>query len=179
MSTSLLTLLCLAVSLISYSQPRSISAEDSIQIEMKVTAATQRIITNDQGSKFLTQLVHGFKTDTLKIEERMRLKLEIDYSTSGMVGAAYDAEAEYDELLNKYYKLLMSRLGETEKNALRQSQRNWIEYRDSERELNQLLTSDHYSGGGTIQRVIAASKYLDITKTRVIDLYQYLNRGYE
>ena len=33
-----------------------------------------------------------------------------------------------------------------------------------------------YSGGGTMQRIIVASGYFEITKKRVIELFGYLGR---
>ena len=59
------------------------------------------------------QLSINFQLDTFRIEEMMRLRMEFDWSTSGSVQAVYDAETEYDKLLNKYYKILLGDLEET------------------------------------------------------------------
>lgn len=120
-----------------------------------------------------------FAADTFRIEERQRLKLVIDYSTNGMVTSTLDANREYDKLLNKYYQLLLRSLNEEDKEILKKSQRNWIDFRDSELELNGVLMNDYYSGGGTIQRVFAAARVLELTRDRVIELYDYLNRKME
>jgi hypothetical protein len=42
---------------------------------------------------------------------------------------------------------------------LKQSQRNWIKYRESERRLNAEIVKDEYSGGGTIQQIFIADGY--------------------
>lgn len=160
-------------------RPRPLTKSDSIQIELKLNKSIQQLKHESQGSEYLDELSTLFKLDTFRIEERQKLKLEIDYSTAGMVSSAFDAMDEYDVLLNKYYSLLLKKLNEEGKTALRESQRNWIQFRDSELELNQLLTDEYYSGGGTIQRVIYASRALETTKHRVIELYFYLNRGYQ
>jgi uncharacterized protein YecT (DUF1311 family) len=117
-----------------------------------------------------------FKADTFAIEKRKEMRMEINWSTAGMNGATYEAEREYDNLLNKYYQKLMAKLKPEDKEILRQSQRNWIAFRDSEREVNYMLTDWPYSGGGTIQTTISANYYLEITRRRVIELYRYLGR---
>jgi uncharacterized protein YecT (DUF1311 family) len=96
-----------------------------------------------------------------------------------MVTSTLDANREYDKLLNKYYQLLLRSLNEEDKEILKKSQRNWIDFRDSELELNGVLMNDYYSGGGTIQRVFAAARVLELTRDRVIELYDYLNRKME
>jgi uncharacterized protein YecT (DUF1311 family) len=115
-----------------------------------------------------------FDCDTFAIERLIAKRMEFDYSTSGMVQAAYAAEAEYDKLLNKYYKLLLKKLSSSDKEVLMQSQRNWIQLRDSESKLQNTLSKEEYSGGGTIQRVIIAAEYLEMTKRRVVVLFNYL-----
>ncbi len=115
-----------------------------------------------------------FQCDTFKIERLIAKRIDLDYSTSGMVEATYDAESEYDKLLNKYYTLLLKKLSNSDKEVLIQSQRNWIKLRDSENKLQNILSKEEYSGGGTIQRVIIATEYLGMTKGRVQILFNYL-----
>lgn len=157
--------------------PRQLTKTDSTQIETEVEKKTQELkdslVKSDQKAD---NLRIEFATDTFSIEERHRLKLGIDYSTNGMVISTIYANKEYDKLLNKYYQLLQKSLNEEDKEILKKSQRNWIEFRDSELELNGVLMNDYYSGGGSIQRVFAAGRNLDLTRDRVIELYHYLNR---
>lgn len=120
-----------------------------------------------------------FPLDTFRIERMLQLRLSTDYSTAGMVNAGSEAEKEYDKLLNKYYQILLNRLKEEDKEILRESQRNWIAFRDSEQKLNRLLTDESYSGGGTIQGVISMSRSLELTKKRVFEIREYLGRVYE
>lgn len=115
----------------------------------------------------------SFKADTFRIEQTLIRRLDFDFSTMGMVQAFSDAEAEYDKLLNTWYQALMKVLSSEDKTALRQSQRNWIQFRDSERLLFQILAKDEYSGGGSIQRLIVASQYMELTKKRVLELFNY------
>ncbi len=60
---------------------------------------------------------------------------------------------------------------------MKKTQRNWIKFRDSEIELNNVLRNEYYSGGGTIQRVIAAYRVREITMNRVFNLYDYFRRS--
>ncbi|WP_170265023.1 lysozyme inhibitor LprI family protein [Salibacter halophilus] len=181
MKTLLTILISLTFGFDSYGQtPRQLTMLDSTEIEKKIQIKVQELKeTLTKNEMTSDDLLVEFRVDTLKIEERERLKLDIDYSTNGMVTAALDANREYDELLNKYYKILMKSLNEEDKEILKKSQRNWIVFRDSELELNGVLMNDYYSGGGTIQRVIAAVRVLDLTRDRVIELYRYLSRKLE
>jgi uncharacterized protein YecT (DUF1311 family) len=157
--------------------------QDSIKIESEVKLAAQKVkgtfANRNKGEEYLTDLRTEFALDTFKIEERRRLKLEIDYSTTGMVTSTLDANREYDQLLNKYLKRLLESLQASDREILRQSQRNWVKYRDSELELNRLLMDENYSGGGTIQRMLAAARALELTQDRVVDIFHYLSRKAE
>lgn len=173
----------LAISLSFAQQPRAITV---VELEtLKKEVVTEASVTRysleqeDYMSAYDKEISINFKIDTLKVELLLRKKLDIDYSTSGMVNATYEAETDYDLLLNKYYNLVLKKLADQDKEALKQTQRNWIKFRDSERKLNSLLVNDSYSGGGTIQGVIKAGNYLELTKSRVIMLYDYLGRFYE
>lgn len=157
--------------------PRQFTKPDLIEIdnniELKSRNLKNRLI---DSQSYTDNLFVEFAIDTFKIEERQRLKLDINYTTTGMVVSALDANKEYDILLNKYYKVLLKSLNEKDKEILRKTQRNWIDFRNSELELNRALTDDYYSGGGTIQQVISVSRVLELTKNRVFEFYYYLDR---
>lgn len=160
--------------------PRQLTKADSVQIESEVDMKAQKFKDSlKENIQYKENLHIEFSVDTFKIEKRKKLKLDIDYSTTGMIISTLDANREYDKLLNKYYQLLLTSLNEEDKEVLKKSQRNWIEFRDSELELNTALMSKYYSGGGTIQGVIAAYRVFEITKNRVIELFHYLNRKIE
>ncbi len=117
-----------------------------------------------------------FKQDTAQVEQSVRVMLDKDYSTYGMIEASRYLEQGYDKLLNKYYKILLNILNDENKELLRMSQRNWISLRDSEKKLIWGMKDQTYeaSGGGTIWSVIAASADADITRRRVFELYDLL-----
>lgn len=118
-----------------------------------------------------------FTADTARVEQAYRNST--DYSTAGMIQALIKYEEGYDELLNKYYKVLMDTLDEDGKEALRATQRNWIKLRDSDRALVSELTRKAYkeAGGGTIWGVVSVDARTDITRRRVFELYSYLMFG--
>ncbi|MDX6180532.1 lysozyme inhibitor LprI family protein [Flavobacterium sp. Fl-77] len=160
--------------------PKEISENDlkkcHLEIEKEVVKLRKELNAEEYLSDFDKQITVDFKIDTLRIEKLLSKKIEIDYSTSGMVNASYEAEIEYDKLLNKYYQILAKKLDPADKEILKQSQKNWIAFRDSERKFNSAISKDQYSGGGTMQRIIVASGYLEITRKRLFEIVDYLNK---
>lgn len=120
-----------------------------------------------------------FIADTARVEQGNRELLDKDYSTLGMINAAIEYEKQYDILLNKYYKLLYRSLNIEGQKALKSSQMNWIKFRDSEKKLISEINAQTYdeAGGGTIWGVIASSIRSELTKKRVIELYNFLMYG--
>lgn len=120
-----------------------------------------------------------FQTDTASVEQDIDQMLDDDSSTLGMIDASIEYEKRYDALLNKYYKILYNSLGLEGKKALKASQLNWIKFRDSEKELISEINAQTYeeAGGGTIWGVIATSTRSEITKKRVVELFNYLMYG--
>ena len=87
-----------------------------------------------------------------------------------MIACMNTAAEEWDAELNKNYKLLMAELSEGEKDLLRNSQRQWIAFRDAEMK----FVSTTYGGKmGTIWREMAAGEHYEIIKKRAIELRTY------
>lgn len=88
-----------------------------------------------------------------------------------MVNCEITARQEWDEELNKYYKLLMSLLDSAGKEKLKIAQRQWIEFRDKEFEIiNELYLGQMQ---GTMWIVIAAGRKTDIVRDRAGQLAGY------
>lgn len=158
----------------SFIQAQNISLEDSLKIENQINkevALLKKNLLKDNKSDHIIQ----FTTDTLKIEKRMELRLEVDYSTAGMIVAGGNATNDYDDLLNKYYRQLLKVLDSEDRALLRQAQRDWITYRDSELEFNGTYTAYKNTGGATMFGPLALSRVLQITRQRVQDIYSYLH----
>jgi uncharacterized protein YecT (DUF1311 family) len=144
------------------------------EIEAESQKLRQELLQKDNPYDCDKQIVVNFQIDTFLIE-RFQVKREsIDGSTTGTTQSLYDLEADYDKLLNKYYQILLKKLNNADKELLKQSQRNWIAYRDSERKFNNEIAKEEYSGGGTMQLTFIAYHYADITKKRVFELFHYL-----
>lgn len=121
-------------------------------------------------------LALDFMVDTFNISERNRLYTQEAVSTLALVKATLRTRDDYDRLLNKLYVQLTEALREEDRELLRQSQRQWIRFRDNEVKLSGALTKEYYSGGGSIQVLYAASRVMELTKNRVLELYHYLSR---
>lgn len=125
---------------------------------------------------FADSLFAQFQIDTFMVEGVYGFQLAADVSTYSSNRATKDCEASYDQLLNKYYNVLLKKLNKEDRKQLISAQRAWLKFRDAEREVNSLLVKSEYSGGGTIQQLIHSSQNLYITKMRVFELVGYLIR---
>lgn len=117
-----------------------------------------------------------FRQDTMMIEQRVSDMLHKDYTPEGLVKASVFLEQEYDNLLTRYYQMLLNKMREEDKNILIESQQNWKKYRDSEKKLLYTISSDTYTGeGGSFWAIpVATSTYADITRDRLINIYNYI-----
>jgi uncharacterized protein YecT (DUF1311 family) len=151
----------------------AIEAKINAEIEKEIPAFLVKLekYNSERTDKFDESTKFGL--DTFRIESSYRKTMDYDYSTYGISKATSDAAAKYDALLNKYYKLLAAKLKPADKAALIAAQRSWIAYRDNEVKLYAVLSKGEYSGGGTIQSSIAASRYYAMIKARVSQLFEY------
>ncbi|MGL6168056.1 MAG: lysozyme inhibitor LprI family protein [Fusobacteriaceae bacterium] len=115
-----------------------------------------------------------YERELSNLEKQYELKLDEDYSTFGKLSASADYYEELDKVLNKSYKELMAILGTEEKIALRNSQREWIKFKDKEIEFSETLYSKKE---GTIYRQLTPIIMIDLIKNRINELVSYL--GYE
>jgi uncharacterized protein YecT (DUF1311 family) len=161
-------------------EPREVTAKEikamQRQIELEAQQLRLELEKDEYDADFAKEVSIGYQLDAFRIDQLLKRRIDIDYSTSGMVTATYEAESAYDDLLNKYYQKLLGKLSAEDKAVLKRAQKNWLQFRDSERELNTLLTMDKYSGGGTIQRTIGSDCDLELTKARIKGLVDYLLR---
>ncbi|GEM_PF-2400242 len=119
-----------------------------------------------------------FTSDTLFIESVNYFLTEAErFTTSDMIQTAKYMEEKYDNLLNKYYRLVMERITLPEhKELFRNGQRTWLKYRDSEKQINsELITGKLYREGGTMWPVISAYRNMQLIKERVIYFYEILD----
>lgn len=159
---------------------RKINKADIIKINTEIENEVLKL--NDsliKADKYIKPFNLEFKSDIYKIEKLADKKISIDYSTAVMTDAVYELEKGYDKLLNKYYKILYSKLKTEDKEKLKISQKNWIKFRDSERIMIGIVSQNEYSGGGTIQSNLRASRICEITSKRVFEIKKHIDQFIE
>jgi uncharacterized protein YecT (DUF1311 family) len=100
------------------------------------------------------------------------LSIDSNQTTYGMMHCAQLAEEEWDAELNKSYKQLMEALSPENQVKLRDAQRKWLAFRDSERTFSGDM---HYDMQGTMYHVMAADREAEIVKERALNLERYLD----
>lgn len=152
--------------------PREITPQDlqkiNADIEKKVPAFKQNL-----SKRELTTDQIEFSVDTFRIQQLVSKQMDIDYSTVGMRNAVNEKTASYDKLMNKYYNKLLKALKPEDKQTLIAAQRAWIAYRNAESKLIGIMTKDEYSGGGTIQSMIATGSYSGLVIKRALEIFNY------
>lgn len=177
--------LCLMIIIFNISTTQKLLTEESeIEANLRKFKKTLKEKANNIKSKMLKQESYlndfqktinaDFAVDTFMIVEVYKYKLFDVGSSSYIASINYETTSEWDELLNKYYKILMNLLIEDSKKLLKNSQKKWLEYRDSEKEFNNNLFWD--SDQGTLQYVWISDRTLEITKSRVIEIVDYILR---
>lgn len=82
------------------------------------------------------------------------------------------ATTAWDTELGNQYKLLMKDQPENVRTTLRDSQRQWIKYRDS---YNKGIEVFYQKEEGTIWNLIAAESKMNIIRDKTLDLYRLRN----
>lgn len=92
-------------------------------------------------------------------------------NTVAISNCSYATEKQWDEVLNKYYKLLRGILDKESRSKLKESQRAWIMFRDKEGE--NILSVYINNKEGTAYHNIAASEISNLVEQRAIQLKAY------
>ncbi len=176
MKKNILLISCILISTIAFGQNRITLKAAKDNLFKQVDSLRKHKPLDDYNGQWVAKLEKEFYLDTLYIERLWALELDYNSSTQGIAQANYNAENHYDTLLNKYYNKLINRMVGKDKEVIKESQRNWIKFRNSERIFNNTIQDEQYSDGGTIHTIFATQKFADITRQRVIELYYYLDR---
>lgn len=92
-------------------------------------------------------------------------------STTGMVECLDTAYAAWDKELNETYRSLSASLDAKSRGLLKRSQRQWVAFRDAEREFWRApWTADR----GSLIRVTLGQENVDLVKSRVLALRGYV-----
>lgn len=146
------------------------------QVLQKIKADVEKqvlVFKQKLASQNLTKDEIEFSVDTFRIEQIASKRIDLDYSTAGMNTTVSEMTDAYDQLMNKYYNKLLKLLKPEDAKILITAQRAWIIYRDSETKLIGAMTKEEYSGGGTIQSMIAVGSYSDMVIQRTIKIFNY------
>lgn len=110
------------------------------------------------------------KENPIDIQEKKCLDKD-DISNSEQCNCTIIAQEGWDKELNKYYTILKTKLHKEDFEVLKNSQKQWISYRDKEF----LLISKYFFEikEGTMWYCIAEGKKKEIIKSRALELKNY------
>jgi uncharacterized protein YecT (DUF1311 family) len=155
--------------------PKEITPE----IVQKIKTDVEKLIPSFKkklSQKNLTADEIEFSVDTFRLEQIVSKRMDIDYSTVGMNTTVDELTSSYDQLMNKYYNKILKILKPEDKKTLVAAQKAWLVYRDAESKLIGTMMKEEYSGGGTIQSIIATSSYSQLVVKRTIEIFNYFDR---
>jgi len=159
---------------------KEVNREDSLKFESIIDNSVDSLKLKLEAREYLSdiekKMIIEFIIDTFIIAKRFDLYISQDYSDYGMKMASMYMLKDYEKLLNKYYKILLSALKPEDKETLKITQRKWIDYREAEKQFNFLVSEEKYSGGGTIQNLFVLSRNIEITQNRVFEFNEYIGR---
>ncbi|MFH7003649.1 lysozyme inhibitor LprI family protein [Flavobacterium bizetiae] len=112
----------------------------------------------------------GKKENLIDVQEKKCLDKE-DITTAEQCNCTIKAQKDWDKELNKYYSMLKTKLSKEDFEVLKNSQKQWISYRDKEF----LFISKYFLEikQGTMWYPIAQGKKKEIIKLRVAELKNY------
>ncbi|HYW95123.1 MAG TPA: hypothetical protein VE870_06020 [Bacteroidales bacterium] len=152
-------------------------AED-VTINREIAAFRVKIEKEAINENFDKALWVNFRVDTFRIQKTLEANLQ---EATGRYGASFiwsDAVAAYNEMIGRYYDLLIEKMIEVDKKYLQQSQQSWLEYKQSEQILNQIVGRKQYDKTGITGREnYEYLRMVEINKDRAVVLFQYLLRS--
>ena len=134
----------------------------------------QQLSALEYNSDFEKSTSISFRVDTFLVEDFLLRRLEIDFSTMAMADAYYQAEMEYEKLINKYYQILYNKLNEADKQSLKITHDKWMSFKTAENDLTEKLANEEYSGGGSYVIIGIAYERMLLNKSRATAYYEKL-----
>lgn len=124
----------------------------------------------------ISDTFENFQNEHEQLKKKVGKMIEKNSTTYGMHQALITEYEELDKLLNKYYNHLMKTLDEEPKMKLRDSQREWIKFRDKEYEF---YSSYFHSigGGGSMWGIISGEHRNAVMLRRVEQLEILISDG--
>lgn len=123
------------------------------------------------------QLRADDKTEEHPIDRTLRVAIDAEPSTMGMVQALSAANEAWDKEMNQVYQRLKQKMQPSEWEAMVNAQRAWINYRDA-----QITALQRFYGNmeGTMWRPVATESIMQLTRDRarfLLDLESMLEEG--
>jgi len=151
---------------------------DLVKLQQETKSASikfkQQLSAIEYNSDFEKSTSISFRVDTFLVEDFLLRRLEVDFSTMSMADAYYQAEMEYEKLINKYYQILNNKLNAEDKLTLKSAHDKWMSFKTAEIELTEKLSNEEYSGGGTYIILGIAYDNMLLNKSRAIAYYEKL-----
>ena len=93
-----------------------------------------------------------------------------DPSTFGMRKTINQAQQKWEIEVNKVYKRFMLKLNRNQQNALRQSQRSWLKFREADgNAISEIVSAQD----GTIHQLSGTSYGMELVRERTLKLISY------
>lgn len=125
-------------------------------------------------STFSDSISRLFSADTFVVEKLLEKQLQQDPSTLGMNKANLACASEYEQLVEKYYAVLLAKMRDEDRELLVSWQSSWKALMEKERPLIGKLMQEEYSGGGSIQSLNYTSRLLNEQKAHLLVIIDYL-----
>ena len=122
----------------------------------------------------LSNTSEAFKKEHAQIQNHIEKMVEKNSTTYGMHEALKTEYEELDKLLNKYYNQLMKTLNDEQKIHLRNSQREWLKFRDKEYEFYSLY---YHAMGGTMWGLVSSENRNAIMLRRIEEIVKLISDG--
>jgi uncharacterized protein YecT (DUF1311 family) len=104
------------------------------------------------------------------IDVWLQTHISDDESTAGMRNTTNNAREMWEAEMNKVYNRLMSKLTPKQQAALREAQRDWLKFRDSEgKAISEIIAARD----GTMYQLIATSDGMQLVRERALTLIAY------
>ena len=155
-------------------------AQDSITddpVILKEAAAFRSKIEKEKTGKDIDRdLWIAFRVDTFTIQKKLEAQLKDASERYDASFAWSDAVSAYNKIIGEYYNTLMDKMIEIDKPYLQNSQQSWLEYKQAEQVLNEIIGRKQYNKSGLINETYEYQRMLEINKHRATELLNYLLR---
>jgi len=123
------------------------------------------VVLSDPDTGESMQVLHGLE-DKHPIDLLVKRCLDKEESTPGRESCYSDGLEQWDAELNRAYKVLIDAVGAKHREAVRGAQQQWLKFRDAELAAINAI----YDREGTLWRVVAARRHMELTRERALRL---------